>query len=99
MKKKCPLLGKACLEHGCEWYTNLRGHNPQTGQEMDSWGCAITALPILLVQNAHETRKGKAAIESFRNEMVADNQRLLSLANPIFPRPPDKSLPDDRPPE
>ncbi|BFR49436.1 hypothetical protein RVX_R24970 [Nitratidesulfovibrio sp. HK-II] len=72
MKKqdKCPLNGfKACRET-CRWYIQLRGKHPQTEQEIDEWGCAVSWLPILLIENAQEVRQGAAAVESFRNEMV-----------------------------
>ena len=44
--------------------------NPNTGEEIDEWGCAVTWLPILLVENAKQGRQTSAAIESFRNEAV-----------------------------
>lgn len=72
MKKqdKCPLNGfKACRET-CRWYIQLRGKHPQAKQEIDEWGCAVSWLPILLIENAQEVRQGSAVVESFRNEMV-----------------------------
>jgi hypothetical protein len=44
--------------------------NPNTGEEIDRWDCAISFLPILLIEAAKEARQGAAATESFRNEMV-----------------------------
>jgi hypothetical protein len=52
----------------------LRGTNPNTGKEVDEWMCAITAMPMLQVEVAKETRQGAAATESFRNEVVALSQ-------------------------
>ncbi len=66
----CPLLKKDCVQLKCAWFTCLRGTNPNTGQEIDEWMCAITALPMLHIEVAKETRQGAAATESFRNEMV-----------------------------
>lgn len=70
--EKCPLwqkdVSKVC--HTCPWYTKLRGKHPQTGDSVDEWGCAVTWLPILLIENAKEVRQGAAATESFRNEMI-----------------------------
>jgi hypothetical protein len=79
----CP-LGAQCETardgalHRCAWYINVRGMHPQTGEEVDAWRCAMAWLPILLVDNTGETRRGKAAIESFRNEMVKQNGELLT---------------------
>ena len=91
MKKICPLLKEECLEQGCNWYTHLTGANPQTGAEMDKFGCAVEWLPILLVETAKEVRHSRAAIEVFKNEMAEANKNnpLLSFLNqntqPILP--------------
>lgn len=57
----------------------MRGTNPNTGQPVDEWGCAITWLPVLLVENSQQQRSTGAAVESFRNEMVQANQSSLQL--------------------
>jgi hypothetical protein len=46
------------------------GKNPQTGQDVSQWDCAITWLPMLLIEGSQQTRQAGAAIESFRNEVV-----------------------------
>jgi hypothetical protein len=79
----CPLhkenMDKVC--HKCPWWQHVRGVNPNTGEEIDRWDCAIAFLPILLIEAAKEARQGAAATESFRNEMVAlaDRRRPLQL--------------------
>ena len=82
----CPLIKKDCIGIKCSWFTQLRGTNPNTGKEVDEWGCAITWLPILLVENSQMQRQTGAAVESFRNEMVRANessqQILLATVNP-----------------
>jgi len=65
--RSCP-LGWHCDK--CLWHTKLRGQNPQTGQEMDSEGCAIAFLPILLIENSQQQRQTSAAVESTRNEFI-----------------------------
>lgn len=80
----CPLLKKDCIGLQCAWFTQMRGHNPNTGKEVDEWSCAMTWLPILLIENSQQQRSTGAAVESFRNEMVKANessqQALLALA-------------------
>jgi hypothetical protein len=66
----CPLLKKDCIEIKCEWYTQVRGINPNTGQEVDDWQCAVNLLPVLLIENSAQQRSTSAAVESFRNESV-----------------------------
>ena len=80
----CPLLKKECIGLQCAWFTQMRGHNPNTGKEVDEWSCAMTWLPILLIENSQQQRSTGAAVESFRNEMVKANessqQALLAMA-------------------
>lgn len=78
----CPLIKKNCIGLQCSWFTQLRGTNPNTGKEIDEWGCAMTWLPVLLVENAQQSRQAGAAIESFRNEVVAFNQESQALIAP-----------------
>ena len=64
----------------------MKGTNPNTGDEVDEYACAIAWLPMLLVENAAQSRQAGAAIESFRNEMVKaneSNQNLLELSKII----------------
>lgn len=83
----CP-LGSKCEEikggaiHRCAWFTKLAGTNPQTGEEVDEHGCAMTWLPILLIENSKMQRGTGAAVESFRNEMAKASEsstRLMAL--------------------
>jgi hypothetical protein len=67
---KCPLLNKKCIKHQCIWYNMLQGKHPQTGLDVQEWGCSIAWIPLLLVENSQQIMSTKAATESFRNEMV-----------------------------
>tara|TARA_B100000902_G_C26536134_1_gene540244 strand:+ start:118 stop:405 length:288 start_codon:yes stop_codon:yes gene_type:complete len=68
--KFCPLIGKDCIQTQCSWFTQVRGNDPQTGKEIDEWGCAVTWMPVLLIENSQMQRQTGAAVESFRNETV-----------------------------
>jgi hypothetical protein len=84
----CP-LGAKCEEvkqdngkpvlYRCPWYTKVRGTDPNTEQEIDHWACAIAWLPTLMINTANESRKGVAATESFRNEVVKKQQDQQAL--------------------
>jgi hypothetical protein len=76
----CPLIKKDCIGIKCSWFTQVRGTNPNTGTEVDEWGCAMAWLPVLLIENAQQSRQTGAAVESFRNEVVAVNQQQTLLA-------------------
>jgi hypothetical protein len=71
--KFCPLIGKDCIGLQCSWFTQVRGTDPQTGEPVDEWGCAVTWMPMLAIEGAQMGRQTGAAVESFRNEMVKSN--------------------------
>jgi hypothetical protein len=75
----CPLIKKDCIGLKCAWYTHVRGMNPNTGQEVDEWSCAITWLPMMLIENSQQQRSTSAAVESFRNEMVKANDSNINV--------------------
>jgi hypothetical protein len=83
-KANCPLNGfNPCKQLECAWFLQIQGTNPNTGQEINEWGCAISWLPILTIENSQQQRQTGAAVESFRNEMVKANetgQRVLLAA-------------------
>lgn len=61
----------------------IRGANPNTGDDVDEWGCSMAWLPVLMIENSQQQRHTGAAVESFRNEMVKANevgQRVLLAA-------------------
>ena len=66
----CPLLQKECIGLQCAWITQIRGMDPQTGEDVDEWDCAIKWLPFLLIENTKKNIESGAAVESFRNEVV-----------------------------
>ena len=83
-KNQCPLNNfEACKQLDCAWFLKIRGMNPNTGEDIDDWGCSISWLPILLIENSLTNRQTGAAVESFRNEMVKANevtyQQLLGV--------------------
>lgn len=81
---KCPLLQKKCIKHQCLWYNMLQGKHPQTGLDVQEWGCSIAWLPLLLVENSSKMTGVQAATESFRNEMVKGQNVMNNIlaANP-----------------
>lgn len=75
----CPLIKDDCVGLKCSWFTQMRGTNPNTGQDIDEWGCAVTWLPVLMIENSQQQRQTGAAVESFRNEMAKANQASQAL--------------------
>jgi hypothetical protein len=75
----CPLIKKECVGLKCAWYTQMRGINPNTGEPVDEWGCAVTWMPFMAVEIAQKSNQTGAAVESFRNEVVKANQSNQQL--------------------
>lgn len=82
-KPNCPLNSFApCKQLDCAWFLQIQGKNPNTGEDVNDWGCSMAWLPILLIENSQQQRQTGAAVESFRNEMVKSNEssQLLLLS-------------------
>lgn len=74
----CPLLKKECVQLKCSWFIMVRGLDSNTGKEVDEWGCSVSWLPHLLIDNANQTRQAGAATESFRNEFVKSAETTIN---------------------
>jgi len=75
-KSNCPLNNfEPCRQLDCAWFMKITGTNPNTGAEIDEWGCSVAWLPVLLIENSQQQRQTGSAVESFRNEMVKANQQ------------------------
>lgn len=89
-KTNCPLNGfEPCKQLDCSWFLQIRGKNPNTGEDIDDWGCSMAWMPILLIENSQQQRQTGAAVESFRNEMIKANEQsqqvLLATAQVVNP--------------
>ena len=82
---ECP-LGADCERtsedgiHRCMWHIHVQGKDPQSEKVIDSSGCAMAFLPILLVENAQTNRGQTQAIESFRNELIKGMHDRINIA-------------------
>jgi hypothetical protein len=52
----------------------VQGYDMNSGNQVDNYECAISWLPMLLIENSGQQRQTGAAVESFRNEMVKANE-------------------------
>lgn len=89
--KFCPLIGKDCIQLQCSWFTQVRGTHPQTGEQVDEWGCAVTWLPLLLMENTKEQLSTTDTLASFRDETIKENRTMFTnvienvMKMPILP--------------
>ena len=82
----CPLVGEDCLGLKCAWFTQIRGMHPQTGEEIDEWGCAVSWMPILLIENSNKQRETNDTVQNFRNETlnrISQTINMKTIEEPI----------------
>jgi len=75
----CPLIGSECVNLKCKWFTQIRGTNPNTGEPVDEWDCAVKWVPFLVIESSQQSRQTGAAVESLRNEIVKGNKETQDL--------------------
>ena len=78
----CPLIGESCRQLECTWYTKVSGVNPQTGEPVEEYGCAVAWIPFLQMDNTMKVNQAGAAIESLRNETVEKISPIVQLEQP-----------------
>ena len=89
VEPNCPLdKFKPCRKTKCAWFAQVRGTDPNTGKDIDEWGCAVAWLPVLLIENASQARHTSAAVESFRNEVANTQQEAVEQLATQFSVPP-----------
>ena len=79
----CPQWQKPMSEvcHKCPKWIQVRGKNPNTGQEVDEWNCADALLPMLPVSYTHLDREmqkfialaGSSQMDPKLREQLIDN--------------------------
>lgn len=72
----CPLnqspVEKVC--HKCPLYINIRGVDPNTGKDVDQWGCSLAFLPMLLIENSQQQRQTAASVDKVANEVAKSTE-------------------------
>lgn len=78
----CPMHQKAMVKvcHTCPLWMSLRGKNPQTGEELDDWNCAMAWGPLLAVNAAREMAMLGAEMNAMRNETKKASDEHLTMA-------------------
>jgi len=87
-KANCPLDGfKPCRQLDCAWFMEIHGTNPNTGEPVKDWGCSMTWIPMMLIENGRQQHSTASAVESFRNEMIKANessQQMLMASSKLL---------------
>lgn len=85
---KCPFWHKPMSQvcHTCPCWVLVRGKDPQSTQEVDRWDCAVAWLPMLLIENAQQSRQAGASadkvateVNKFHRNMAEFNKLSIAL--------------------
>ena len=76
---QCEYIGDDKKLHRCAWYTKLVGKNPQSEEQIDEWQCAMSWLPLMLVENAQTNRGQTAAIHQGNKETISRQEELNTI--------------------
>ena len=79
-KKKCPFLGKACIEHDCMMWSHITMDDPQTGGVRDEFTCAIVLIPVMQIDTTRWTRGVQSSVDKARSEQQEAQHKFLELA-------------------
>ena len=77
MKKKCPFRGGKCDD--CELYVELIYENAVTNEKKPERKCAISWIPLLMIEGTKVGIQQTRATESLRNEQVK-GQKIVGIA-------------------
>lgn len=84
--ERCPHMGgKLCYKvcPSCKFQERLLGVNPQTGETIEKWDCALRLHYLLTIEGNAKTYGVGAAIESFRNEVAKRSDTMMGGAHVI----------------
>lgn len=75
-ERKCREL---VAEGLCQRWVCVRGQHPQTGKDLDTYGCAEDMVPMLLIENSRCQRETRDAVLSFRDQVDQAHRMGLVL--------------------
>lgn len=76
MRKTCPLLNKSCIEDRCMFWHELVVNVPGQPSKVEK-KCVYLWLPILLIENAQETRFASASLDKVASELNSGATQML----------------------
>jgi hypothetical protein len=82
-EKKCPYRfhlpekKQGCIEHGCEFFVQIRGVNPNTGEEGDRFGCAFKFAPLVGLEHSRQVRAVAVRMDGLTKAMKGQTQMFF----------------------
>lgn len=91
-EKICRHYHKPCRDmvasEACDLWMNIRGAHPQTGLDMDQWGCVDKHMPLLvmslgklMLQAGAETEALRKMLEKARSARADANQEMKTITH------------------
>lgn len=76
---KCPLWRSLCVKvcHSCEFWEQVRGKHPQTGQDVDHWACTMKLHTMLQIEHTMAQRQTAASVDHLRQEVQHGNDQAM----------------------
>lgn len=84
-KRKCHLchFEKSCrelvLSGACERWAQIKGTHPQTGADLDQWGCIDDLQHLLLLEIGNQTSKVSVELNVLRNEASKAHSEHMTM--------------------
>lgn len=75
----CPLIKSICIERDCKFWIKLKGKDPQSLNEVDHWDCAISWMPILLIEGTQANSFTTASIDKLVNEVKTSKYNIIKM--------------------
>ncbi len=79
LRSECEFIKDNALVE-CAWLVRITGTQPD-GKEVEEKKCAMSWLPIIMLENAQTNRGQTSALESFRNETVKSQNKFNEIMN------------------
>jgi hypothetical protein len=76
----------AVVNCGCRKWVQIRGMNPNTGEELNRWDCTDALMPLLMIENSQMQRQTGASVDSLRNEVARASAEPLALPAGAAPK-------------
>jgi len=84
-KRKCHrcFFRKSCrdlvLSGACERWAQIKGTHPQTGADLDQWGCIDDLQHLLLLEIGNQTSKVSVELNVLRNEASKAHSEHMTM--------------------
>ena len=78
---ECPFHKRSVVKvcHRCEFYDRIIGINPQSGEHVDKWMCAVNRLVFMSLESVKTQRETDSTMQEWRNELEEERKNAASV--------------------